>query len=206
MDQTGTPRPSITHDWASEVDIAHLEHIRRNPELFAPGGVGHLILEVFAYADEEAEANNGGRCSITLHADSSISVSDNGRGTATVFDGHGQPVKKPVMVSKDLRFFDTPDAASLPDGNPRRGMSVVAALSEWLVHTNRRVNGSWLQRYENALPTTELVPVAGDGTTGTSVHFRPIEAVRRLGEADVDDLRRWTMSSPHLSVDVSLTS
>jgi DNA gyrase subunit B len=205
MDQTGIPGPGTTHDWASQVDIGHLEHIRRNPALFAPSGVGHLILEVLAYADEEAEANNGGRCSITSHADGSISVSDNGRGTATVFDGQGQPVKKPVMVSKDLRFFDTPDAASLPDGNPRRGMSVVAALSEWLVHTNRRDNGSWSQRYEHALPTTGLVPIARDGTTGTSVHFRPVEAVRNLGAVNVDDLLRWTTSSPHLAVDVRLT-
>lgn len=198
MDQTGIS----THDWTSRIDTGHLDHIRRHPARFAPGGVGHLILEVLAYAAEEAEANDGGRCSITLHADGSVSVSDNGRGTATVFDAHGQPVKKPIMVSKDLRFFDAPDPTPLADGHPRRGMSVVAALSEWLVHTNRRDNGSWSQRYEDALPATGLVPIAGDGTTGTSVHFRPVESVRELGAANIDDLRRWTASSAHLAVDV----
>jgi len=40
--------------------------------------VGHLILEVVAYADEEAETNHGGRCRITLHADGSVTVSDHG--------------------------------------------------------------------------------------------------------------------------------
>lgn len=69
-------------------------------------------------------------------------------------------VKKPVMATKDLRFFDHPGAQLLPDGQPRRGMSVVAALSEWLVHTNRRAGGAWTQRYEHGVPATGLNPIA----------------------------------------------
>ena len=57
-------------------------------------------------------------------------VADNGRGTDTRYDERGEPVRKPVMATKDLRFFDTAGAELLPDGHPRRGMSVVAALSE----------------------------------------------------------------------------
>jgi topoisomerase IV subunit B len=203
MDQAGNPGRNTTHDWASQVDVDHLERIREAPALFAPGGVAHLILEVVAYAEEEAEANSGGQCSITLHADGSVAVSDGGRGTATVVDRQGPAVKKPVMMSRDLRFFDAPDAPCLPDGHPRRGISVVAALSEWLVHTNRRDNGSWTQRYENALPVTDLVPIAADGSTGTAVHFRPAEAVRAMDAVKVDELLSWTVASPHLSVKVN---
>jgi topoisomerase-4 subunit B len=201
MDQSGTSG-ATTHDWANQVDADHIERIRRAPALFAPGGAGHLILEVVAYADEEAEANHGGRCRITLHADGSVTVADHGRGTATVVDGQGHAVKKPVMASRDLRFFDAPDAPCLADGHPRRGISVVAALSEWLVHTNKRDNGSWTQRYEHALPVTELGPITADGTTGTTVRFRPDEVVRAMGDVDADELRRWTGSSPHLLVEV----
>jgi topoisomerase-4 subunit B len=203
MGQTGIPGHNTTHDWASQVDVDHLDRIREAPALFAPGGVGHLILEVVAYAEEEAEANSGGRCSITLYADGSVTVSDGGRGTETVVDRQGRVAKKPVMVSRDLRFFDAPDAPCLPDGHPRRGISVVAALSEWLVHTNRRDNGSWTQRYEHALPVTDLVPIAADGSTGTTVRFRPVEAVRVMGAVKVDELLSWTVSSPHLSVEVN---
>ena len=202
MGQAGIPGHETTHDWASQVDVDHLERIREAPAQFAAGGVGHLILEVAAYAAEEAAANGGGRCSITLHADGSVTVSDDGRGTATVVDRRGRVVKKPVMTSKDLRFFDAPDAPCLPDGHPRRGISVVAALSEWLVHTNRRDNGSWTQRYEHARPVTDLVPIAADGSTGTAVHFRPAEVVRLMGDVKVDELRRWTASLPQLSVEV----
>jgi hypothetical protein len=66
------------------------------------------------------------------------------------------------MATQDLRFFQNPETPLLPDGHPRRGMSVVAALSEWLIHTNRRVNGSWTQRYEHGIPVTDLEAVDSD--------------------------------------------
>ncbi|MFF0220538.1 hypothetical protein [Streptomyces vinaceus] len=69
------------------------------------------------------------------------------------------------MATKDLRFFDHPEAQLLPDGHPRRGMSVVAALSEWLVHTNRHADGAWVQRYEHGVPVTGLTAVPDDGST-----------------------------------------
>ncbi len=170
VNESRTPRRNTTHDWASAVDFDHLARIRQNPATFAPGDVRHLILEVIAYAADEAECDNGGRCAVTLHSDGSVSVSDEGRGTDTRFDDHGRTVKKPIMATKDLRFFDFPSAQMLPDGHPRWGMSVVAAFSEWLVHTNRRRNGAWIQRYEHGVAVTDLVPIAGDGTTGTTVH------------------------------------
>ena len=188
---------NTTHDWAAEVDHAHLDAVRRNPQVYAPGGVRHLILEVLAYAADEAECTGGGRARVTLHADGSVSVTDDGRGTDTRLDAAGRPVKKPVMATKDLRFFDAPDAPSLPDGHPRRGMSVVAALSSRLIHTNRRANGCWVQRYENGVPVTDLDPVPDDGTTGTRVHFRPLAD---LGEPSGDGLTDWP---PHLTVEVT---
>jgi DNA gyrase subunit B len=109
-------------------------------------------------------------------------------------DAKGRTVKKPVMATKDLRFFDDPSVL-LPDGHPRRGMSVVAALSEWLVHTNRRVNGSWQQRYEHGIPVTDLSPVESDGTTGTTVHFLPSPGLAAITTIPAD-------FGPHIDIDV----
>jgi DNA gyrase subunit B len=134
MDDLTGPQQNTTHDWAIAVDAGHLARIRREPAAFAPGGVRHLVLEVVAYAADEAEASGGGRCAVTFCRDGSVSVSDDGRGTGTRRDGRGRAVKKPVISTKDLRFFDSSGAQLLPDGHPRRGISVVAALSEWLVH------------------------------------------------------------------------
>lgn len=129
---------STTHDWTVTVDVAHLEHIRADPQRYAPGGAVHLVLEVLAYAADEAAVTGGGEAGVTLPADGSIRVVDAGRGTDTGAAADGGVVKKPVMATRDLRFFDGEPPVLLPDGRPRRGMSVVAALSAWLVHTNRR--------------------------------------------------------------------
>ena len=162
---------TTTHDWAAEVDVVHLDRIRAAAGSFAPGGVSHLVLEVLAYAEEEAQSIGAGGAVVTRHADGSISVADNGRGTQMRVDDRGRPIRKPVMATKDLRFFDADPPVLLRDGLPRRGMSVVAALSEWLVHTNERQDGSWTQRYERGLPVTGLVAIAPSGRTGTTVRF-----------------------------------
>ncbi|OLZ55814.1 ATP-binding protein [Streptomyces amritsarensis] len=200
MGVSGASWVNTTHDWAGGVDTEHLARIRRSPAEFAPEGPWHLVLEVLAYAADEASATGGGRCAVVLHPDRSLCVRDDGRGTDTRADEHGRMVKKPVMATKDLRFFDFPQAEELPDGRPRRGMSVVAALSEWLVHTNRRRSGAWNQRYEHGVPTSGLEPLAADGTTGTAVHFRPDESLGALTVPAAADLARLAATWPHLHV------
>jgi DNA gyrase subunit B len=169
--------PNTTHDWATSVDADHLADIRRRPQELAPGGGLHLLLDVIAYAADEAAVRGAGSCRVTLHADGSLAVTDDGRGTDTLLDEHGQAVKKPVMSTQDLRFFDASDGPLLPDGHARRGMSVVAALSEWLVHRNRRHTGAWTQRYESKAcrsPTCcPLKPTARPGPRSTSCPRRP---------------------------------
>jgi DNA gyrase subunit B len=79
-------------------------------------------------------------------------------------------------------------------------MSVVAALSQWLVHTNRRHNGAWTQRYENGVPVTDLVVVDGDGKTGTTVHFMPGPAVRDSERLTPAGVREFASRFSHLDV------
>lgn len=171
------PEPT-THDWSRDHDPEHLRLIRENPARYAPAGMAHLILEVLAYAADEAEDQGAGRAVVEFHPDGSVSISDDGRGTQMTVGDDGRPVRKPVMATKDLRYFDSPPATPLPDGHPRYGMSVVAALSEWLVHTNRRAEGAWTQRYHHGVPADELVAVPSDGTTGTTVRFLPAAGLR----------------------------
>ncbi|MDQ0988825.1 ATP-binding protein [Streptomyces sp. V3I7] len=198
-----SPWQNTTHDWASTVDLDHLRHIRRHPALFAPGGVRHLILEVVAYAADEAGCKGGGHCRIALHSDGSVCVADDGRGTDTRLDDRGRAVKKPVISTKDLRFFDHPDAQILPDGHPRRGMSVVAALSDHLEHTNRRSDGAWIQRYERGIAVTDLIPLPHDRTmTGTTIRFLASPSLTATAALTPDDLTALTAAWPRLTLEV----
>lgn len=192
-----------THDWSVSVDHEHLADVRRRAHELAPGGVEHLVLEVLAYAAEEAEDRGGGSAVVTLRA-WGATVADDGRGTATLPDDAGRFVKKPVMATRDLRFFDATQPPVLPDGRARRGMSVVSALSAELVHTNRRLNGSWTQRYARGVPVTDLVPVADDGSTGTTVRFEVDPALGLATHVDVERLRErvTAFASQGLSVRV----
>lgn len=193
---------NTTHDWAGSVDQEHLQQIRSDPARYAPDGLIHLVLEVIAYPEDEAEsAGRRGICTITLRADGSIAIEDDGRGTDTRVDEHGRLIKKPIMATQDLRFFANPTSPLLPDGHPRRGISVVAALSDRLVHTNRRLNGSWTQRYEHGLPVTDLEPVESTPITGTTIHFHPDPAYvpgDNLTAGDLNDV----LTFPHLDVRV----
>jgi topoisomerase-4 subunit B len=191
---------NTTHDWAGTVDQKHLEQIRSNPDRYTPGGLLHLVQEVIAYPEDEAEsAGHRGTCTVTLHTDGSIAIEDDGRGTDTRVDEHGQLIRKPIMATQDLRFFANSATPLLPDNHPRRGMSVVAALSDWLIHTNRRLNGSWTQRYEDGLPVTDLEPIESTPATGTTVHFHPNPAYFPGSNLTADDLRA-VLTFPNLDI------
>ena len=164
---------ATTHDWSRDLDLAHLAEIRSRPALYGAGGRRHLVLEVLAYADEEAQScGRVGRAVVTVQPDGTVTVADDGRGTDTRVDASGDVVRKPVMSTRDVRFFDAPDGVLLPDGLPRRGISVVSALSSLLVHENRRATGAWSQTYRHGVPDGELRAVALSAATGTSVTFR----------------------------------
>lgn len=132
----------------------------------------HLVLEVLAYADDEAAAiGHRGRVHVSVRGDE-IEVANDGRGTDTRHDAQGHPVRKPVMATRDVRFFESEDSPLLPDGLPRRGMSLVAAASPLLLHKNRRIEGSWAQAYEYGIPLDQLREGPPAELTGTTVTFQ----------------------------------
>jgi topoisomerase-4 subunit B len=180
---------SSTHDWSVVANAEHIAEVRRDVAHFSEGGITHLVLEVLAYAVDEAIEGTTDRVDVTRHAEGSISVADNGRGTQVRYSDAGVPMVKPIMSTQDLRFFGVNDAPVLPDGRVRSGMSVVAALSEWLIHTNWREGRGWVQRFERGLPTGLLTEIPGGESTGTLVRFRPDPMVFDLEGLSVESLR-----------------
>lgn len=160
-----------------------------------------MILEVLAYAVDEAEDQGGGHATITFGSDGTIDVTDLGRGTDTRYD-HGVAVRKPVVSTRDVRFFDRSRPVLLADGHARRGMSTVAALSEMLEHTNRRIEGSWTGHYELGVPVTELTSTAPTEHTGTTIRFLPDTSLIPVSPLTPDDVRATIVPSEFLTVSV----
>ncbi len=121
-DQTGYSGTSLgwantTHDWAAASDVEHLQQIARSPEVYAPGGMAHLVLEVLAYTEDEAASQERrGQVVVTRHRDGSLSVSDDGRGTDTRVDRRGRPVVKPVMSTLTSASSTTRPRRHCPTG------------------------------------------------------------------------------------------
>lgn len=187
---SGLPGLRTTHDWSAIVDEQHIDTVREQASR-QPVDPTHLVLEVLAYAVDEAVEGVGRHVWVELHDDGSVSVTDDGRGTDTRPDAAGRAVVKPVMGTPDLRFHGRSDAPVLVDGTARAGLSTVCAVSTWLEHVNRRATGAWARRYEGGRPAGPARHVAADGTTGTSVRFLP-DADLVAGRVDGTRLRRFT--------------
>ena len=158
-----------THEWARDVDRDHLADARHEAHLLGERLAVHLVLEVLAYADDEAcAAGRRGAVVVTVR-ERSVAVADDGRGTDTRRGEGGRPVRKPVMATRDVRFYDAGCPPLLADGLPRRGMSLVAAASPRLTHTNHRPDGSWRQVYRHGVPDGPIVELSGRGARGTVV-------------------------------------
>ena len=99
---------ATTHDWASDLDRAHLAEIRSRAAVYGAGGRRHLILEVLAYANEEAESlGRTGHAVVTMGDEGTVTVADDGRGTDTRVDQLGNVIRKPVMSTRDVRCSST---------------------------------------------------------------------------------------------------
>lgn len=203
-----SPRESwlaTTHAWADDVDLKHLDDARQLVGSVGSSELMHMVLEVVAYADDEAADQKRIAHVLIEVTEDQISVADDGRGTDTRRDADGRAVRKPVMATKDIRFFGREDAAALPDGEPRRGMSAVAAVCERLVHENRRHDGAWSQTYERGVPTTALENAEHLGGTGTVVRLSRLDR-RTVAALDVARLRSLLTAFQNVEVVVRSVS
>lgn len=189
--ESHTSAQEATADGPKGVDSDHLAQIRQISAEFAPSGVLHLVLEVLAYCvDDAAQTPIDRRCVIRLHSDGSISVMDNDTGT-----------ENPGIATKDPEYFDSPGTELLSDGFSRRGLSVVTALSDWLIRTQRQAHRTVIQRFDNGLFGSELVEAANDRNHGTTVHFLPNDSLREGFPIDANQLQELAVF-PFLKVEV----
>lgn len=156
-----------------------LEAVRRRPGMYVGGtdikALHHLIYEVVDNSVDEALAGACDRIEVIIHPDSSVTVSDNGRGIPV--DLHPQ-MKKPalevVMTTLHAGGKFGGGSYKVSGGLHGVGVSAVNALSEWCQVEVQRDGKVHFQRYERGYPTgpVEVIGKAATNATGTKTTFK----------------------------------
>jgi DNA gyrase subunit B len=167
-----------------------LEAVRRRPGMYVGGtdvrALHHLVYEVVDNSIDEALAGSCDRIEIRIHPDSSVSVTDNGRGIPV--DLHPQMKKSALEVVMTVLHAGGKFGGGgykVSGGLHGVGVSAVNALSEWCEVTVRRDGRQYFQRYERGYPVTPVQEVGkvDPSITGTHTTFRYDDEIFK-GEVD----------------------
>ena len=164
---------------ANEIQVLEgLEAVRKRPGMYigstGPRGLHHLVYEIIDNSIDEHLAGHGEKISVTIHKDNSITVQDEGRGIPVeIHEKMGIPAVEVVLTVLHAGGKFGGGGYKVSGGLHGVGMSVVNALSEWLIVEVSKNNNIYSQRYERGIKITELEIVGQSKKTGTKIHFKP---------------------------------
>ncbi len=155
-----------------------LEPVRLRPGMYIGStgsrGLHHLVYEVVDNAVDEALAGRNDYVDVTLHPDNSVTVRDAGAGIPVdVIPEQGLSALTVVLTKLHAGGKFGGDGYKVSGGLHGVGVSVVNALSEWLVAEVHRDGKSYRQEFCRGEPTTEMLEVGKATDTGTTISFLP---------------------------------
>jgi DNA gyrase subunit B len=216
IDKINIPRedPSDSYN-ADQIEVLEgLEAVRKRPSMYigttSSRGLHHLVYEVVDNSIDEALAGFCDLINVTIHSDNSITVIDNGRGIPV--DIHPKTGKPAVEVALTVlhaggKFGGSESPYKVSGGLHGVGVSVVNALSKWLIVEVCKGGHIYYQEYAQGKPTTELLKIGITEKNGTKISFLPDPEIFEETVYDFDNLahRLRELSFLNKSVKIILT-
>jgi DNA gyrase subunit B len=155
-----------------------LEPVRLRPGMYigstGPRGLHHLVYEVVDNAVDEALAGRNDRAEVTLHPDNSVTVRDWGSGIPVdLMEEQGLPALTVVLTKLHAGGKFGGEGYKVSGGLHGVGVSVVNALSEYLIAEVHRGGKIYRQEFARGVPQGDMQIVGEASETGTTITFMP---------------------------------